>query len=252
MIGRVLGPLFLIAGGLLVWEVAVRIRDTPAWFLPAPSAVGRTLVEDRGLLAHHTWVTVQEITVGFLLALVAGSLLAVLIDASRTVERTLYPLVIGSQAIPIVALAPLLIVWFGYGLLPKVLVTALVAFFPITVGAVDGLRATDREVIALLRTFGAGRWRRFVIARLPSALPSLFSGIKVGIAVSVIGAVFSEYAGSKAGLGYLMNISSGRLLTARVFACVAILIVLAVSLFLLASLVERLLTPWRRYVTEER
>lgn len=252
VIARVLAPLALLAAGVAAWEVWVRVDDTPAWFLPAPSAVGRTLHDDRGLLAHHTWVTVQEIAVGFAVALVAGVSVAVAIDGSRVVERALYPIVVASQAVPIVALAPLLIVWFGYGLTPKVVVTALVAFFPITVGVVDGLRSTDREALAMLRTFGAGRWRRFRLARVPSALPGLFSGVRVGVSLAVIGAVFGEYAGSKAGLGYLINISSGRLLTARVFACVVILAAVAVVLFAAVALLERLVMPWRGLVTEER
>ena len=252
VIARVVAPLTLLILAVTGWEVWVRLDDTPAWFLPAPSAIGRTLRDDRGLLAHHTWVTVQEIAVGFAVALVAGVLVAVAIDGSRVVERALYPIVIASQAVPIVALAPLLIVWFGYGLTPKVVVTALVAFFPITVGVVDGLRSTDREVLAMLRTFGAGRWRRFRLARMPSALPGLFSGVRIGISLAVIGAVFGEYAGSKAGLGYLINISSGRLLTSRVFACITILAALAVALFAIVAILERLLLPWRRLVTEER
>ena len=122
---------------LIGWEIAVRIDGTPEWLLPAPTAIWRSLVDDRGLLAHHAWVTLQEILVGFAVALVAGVLIAVAIDASGIVERALYPLVIASQAIPIVALAPLLLVWFGYGLLPKVIVIALVAFFPIVVTTTD-------------------------------------------------------------------------------------------------------------------
>lgn len=252
VIARIAVPLLLLVLAIAGWEVWVRLDDTPAWFLPAPSAVGRSLRDDRGLLAHHTWVTVQEIALGFAVALAAGVLVGVAIDGSRVVERALYPIVIASQAVPIVALAPLLIVWFGYGLTPKVVVTALVAFFPITVGVVDGLRSTDREVLAMLRTFGAGRWRRFRLARAPSALPGLFSGVRIGVSLAVIGAVFGEYAGSKAGLGYLINISSGRLLTSRVFACVAILAALAVALFAAVAALERLVLPWRRLVTEER
>lgn len=241
-------PLLVLTAGIAIWEIWVRIDRTPDWLLPRPSLIARTLVDDRGLLLHHTWVTVQEILVGFAVALVLGVLLAVLIDASPLTERAVYPLIVASQAIPIVALAPLLLVWFGYGLLPKVIVTALVAFFPIVVTTVDGLRSTDSEVLALLRSMGAGRWARFRLAKAPSALPSLFSGARIGISVAVIGAVFGEYAGANAGLGYLMNISSGRLLTSRVFACIVILAALAITLFALVSLVERLLLPWRRYL----
>lgn len=248
-VGRSAGPpLALILAAVAGWELWVRLAHTPAWLLPAPSAIARTIVNDRGLLAHHSRVTLGEVLIGFILALCAGVLLAVAIDASRTIERAVYPLVVASQAVPIVALAPLLLVWFGYGLAPKVIVTALVAFFPIVVTTVDGLRSTDRETLDLLRTMGAGGWTRFRLVKAPSALPSLFSGARIGISVAVIGAVFGEYVGAKEGLGYLMNISSGRLLTARVFACVILLALMAVLLFVFVIAVERLLLPWRRHL----
>jgi ABC-type nitrate/sulfonate/bicarbonate transport system permease component len=246
-----LAPLLLVALGLLIWELWVRLAETPAWLLPPPSAIARTLVDDRALLARHARVTLIEVVLGFALALVAGALLAVAIDASRTLERAVYPLVVASQTVPIPALAPLLLVWFGYGLLPKVLVAALVAFFPIVVNTVDGLRATDRETLQLLRSLGAGPWARFRLAKLPSALPSLFSGARVGVAVAVIGAVFGELVGASEGLGYLTTRAAADFNTARVFAAVVVLSALGVGLFALVALIERLLLPWRRYVVED-
>lgn len=241
-------PMALLLVGLLVWEVWVRVDHTPAWLLPSPSAIARGLIDDRGLLAHHGWVTLQEVLLGFAAALIAGVLLAIAIDGSALVSRAVYPIVVASQAIPIVALAPLLLVWFGYGLAPKVIVTALVAFFPIVVTCVDGLRSADRDALELVRAMGGGRLARFRLIKAPSALPALFSGARIGVTVAVIGAVFGEYVGSNAGLGYLMNISSGRLLTVRVFACIVVLATLAVGLFGLAGWLERRLLPWRRHV----
>jgi ABC-type nitrate/sulfonate/bicarbonate transport system permease component len=243
---RWIPPLAILAAVLLGWEIAVRVRDTPAWLLPPPSAIGRELWRERGLFAHHTWVTFKEVVLGFALGLVAGVALGIAIDGSAVLERALYPIVIASQAIPIVALAPLLLVWLGYGLMPKVIVTALVVFFPIAVSTVDGLRRVDPELLALLRSFRAGSWARFRLVKAPSALPMLFSGARIGVALAVIGAVFGEFVGAKAGLGYLMDVSAGRLLTARVFACIAILAALAVALFAVVSLLERLVMPWRR------
>lgn len=248
---RVIAPLLLLAAGVAVWEWRVRAEETPSWFLPAPSLIGRTLRADRDLLADHAWVTLREVLIGFAIALTAAILLAVLIHASEVFERAIYPIVIASQAVPIVALAPLLLVWFGYGLTPKVIVTALVAFFPITVGAVDGLRSADRETLNLLRTYGAARLRRFMMVNVPSAMPALFSGARIGIAVAVIGAVFGEYVGANAGLGYLMNVSSARLQTERVFAAIVVLAAMAIALFALVALLERRVLRWRRYVTEE-
>ena len=152
---QIVAPILVLAAGVAVWQWRVEAEDTPSWFLPSPHLIGRTLIDDRGMLADHAWVTLREVLIGFAIALVAGILIAVLIHISPILERAIYPIVIASQAVPLVALAPLLLVWWGYGLTPKVIVTALVAFFPITVGAVDGLRSADRETLNLLRTYGA-------------------------------------------------------------------------------------------------
>ncbi|MEA2526547.1 MAG: putative hydroxymethylpyrimidine transport system permease protein [Thermomicrobiales bacterium] len=244
----ILAPLLLLALALGAWEVWVRIDRTPRWFLPSPSAIARVLARDRILLIDNAWVTLREVLIGFALAVVAGVAIAIVIDASRIVSRALYPIVIASQAVPIVALAPLLLIWFGHGLLPKVIVTALIAFFPIAVNTVDGLRAADRETLDLLRTLGADRWSRFRLVKLPGALPYLFSGARIGIAVAVIGAVFGELVGAEAGLGHLMALSSANLRTDRVFASVVVLSIMAVGLFALVGLAERVALPWRRHV----
>lgn len=242
-----IAPLLLLLFAASVWEAWVRLDDTPRWLLPAPSRIARTLVSDRALLLEHSWVTLQEVLIGFAIAVVAGVALAILIDHVPVVAAAVYPLVVASQAVPIVALAPLLLIWFGYGLLPKVIVTALVAFFPIVVTTVDGLRSVDRDYLDLLRTMRASMFARFRIVTVPATLPAFFSGARIAIAVAVIGAVFGEYVGANAGLGYLMNISSGRLLTERVFACIVILALLSVGLFSLVGLIERRLLVWRRY-----
>jgi len=190
------------------------------------------------------------VLLGFGFALVVGVAIGILIDTSTIVERALYPLIIASQTIPMVVLAPLLLIWFGYGLAPKIIVAALIAFFPITVSTVDGLRSADREVMSMLRAFGASRWERFRMAKLPAALPAIFSGARIGIAVSVIAAVFGELVGASEGLGYLMQRDSSQFLTARVFASIFILALMGVGLFGLIGLLERLLLPWRRYTTD--
>ena len=228
------------------WEAWVRLRGVAAWLLPPPSAIAQALVDDRALLASHARVTLVEVLLGFALAVVAGVALGAAIDASPTLRRALYPLVVASQTIPLIALAPLFLIWFGYGLLPKVLVTALIAFFPITVGTVDGLRATDEDTRDLFASLGAGRWAYFRHAKVPAALPAILSGAKIAVAVSVIGAVFGELFGSSQGLGYLLQRSMSQFLTARVFASIAILSAMGVLLFLAVSAIERWLTPWRR------
>ncbi|MDQ3695136.1 MAG: ABC transporter permease [Chloroflexota bacterium] len=246
-----IAPLLLIAAGLAVWETVVRVRQVPSWLLPPPSAVAETLVVERALLFEHGIVTLSEVLLGFGLALIAGVLFAIAIDSSPALDRSLYPLLVASQTVPVPALAPLLLIWFGYGLLPKVLVTALIAFFPIVVNLVEGLRSTDPEVIAMLRTFGAGRWARFRLARLPSALPFLFAGARIGVAVAVIGAVFGELVGARAGLGYLLTRAMAQFQTERVVAAIFLLSLMGVGLFAIVAVSERLLLPWRRDVESE-
>jgi putative hydroxymethylpyrimidine transport system permease protein len=243
-------PLLLIALFFVIWEIAVRASDTPAWMLPRPSAIWEAFLDNRALLWRHTQVTLLAVVLGFGVALVTGVTIGIAIDSSIILERAIYPLIIASQTIPMVVLAPLLLIWFGYGLTPKIIVAALIAFFPIAVSTVDGLRAADGEMLAMLRSFGANRWERFRIAKLPAALPSIFSGARIGIAVCVIAAVFGELVGSSAGLGYLMQRDSSQFLTARVFASIFILSLMGIGLFGLISLAERVLLPWRRHITD--
>jgi ABC-type nitrate/sulfonate/bicarbonate transport system permease component len=239
----------LLAGGILAaWEIAVRVTGTPIWLLPPPSAAARSLIVDRDILLPNAMVTLWEVLLGFALALVSGIALGVAIYHWSTLNQVLYPLIIASQTVPIPALAPLLLVLFGYGLFPKILVTALVGFFPIVVNTVEGLRATDRDVVNLLRTFGASRWTVFRLAKFPSSLPSIFAGAKVAVAICVIGAVFGELVGAKAGLGYLMTRSIAQFETPRLVAAIFLLSVIGTALFGAVSLVERLVLPWRKFV----
>jgi ABC-type nitrate/sulfonate/bicarbonate transport system permease component len=249
---RWLLPFGILLIGFTFWEIAVRVADTPRWMLPPPTAILRSFRDDRGLLFDNARVTLLEVVLGFFYALVTGVAVGIAIASSRILERAFYPIIIASQTIPMVALAPLLLIWFGYGLTPKIIVTALVCFFPIAVSTVDGLRAVDRDVIAMLRTFGAGRWMRFRLASIPAALPSLFSGIRIAITFSVIGAVFGELVGASEGLGYLMQRAAAQFQTARVFAALFILAGMGVGLFALATLAERLILPWRRFLIEDR
>lgn len=245
------GASVLILVGLLVaWEAWVQVGNVPRWQLPAPTAIAQELVNSWDLLWGHTLVTLQEVVLGFLAALLTGLLLAAGIAYSRVLERSVYPLVIASQTIPIIAIAPLLLIWVGYGIAPKVIVVALISFFPISVNTVDGLRSVDPDMLNMMRTLGASRWQIFTKLQVPASLPQMFTGIKIGVAVSVIGAVIGEWVGASAGLGYLMTYSQPLFLTARVFAAIVVLSVMGIALFLVASLLERLMLPW--YHTEKR
>jgi len=238
-------PAALIVLVLLgIWEGYVRLWAVPKWLLPAPSVIIMTLVVSRELLLDHTLVTLLEVVVGFGLSLLSGVLLACGIAASRTLERALYPFVIASQMVPIIVIAPLLLIWVGYGLTPKIIVVALTAFFPIVVNMVDGLKSVDPDAVNLLRTMGASHWQIFVKVQVPTSLPFLFSGLRVAMAVSVIGAVIGEWVGSSQGLGYLMIRSKPQFLTERVFAAIVILSVMGLALFVLVGVIEKLAIPW--------
>jgi len=239
------GPAALIVLGLLgIWESYVRLWAVPKWLLPAPSVIAMTLIGSRALLLDHTLVTLLEVVVGFGLSLLCGVLLACGIATSQTLERALYPFVIASQMVPIIVIAPLLLIWVGYGLTPKIIVVALTAFFPIVVNMVDGLKSADPDAVNLLRTMGASRWQIFVKVQVPTSLPFLFSGLRVAMAVSVIGAVIGEWVGSSQGLGYLMIRSKPQFLTERVFAAIVMLSVMGAALFVLVGIIEQLVIPW--------
>ena len=245
-------PLALLVGMVTFWEIAVRATDTPAWLLPAPSDVGWSLVADREILLPNALVTFTEVLLGFAFAVVSGIAFGVAIYYSSTLDRLLYPIIIASQTVPIPALAPLLLVWFGYGLLPKVLVTALVGFFPIVVNTVEGLRSTDPDVVNLLRSFGASRGKVFRLAEFPSSLPFVFAGARVAIAICVIGAVFGELVGAKAGLGYLITRAIAQFETPRLVAAIVLLSAMGTGLFAVVGFVERIVLPWRKYTTASR
>ncbi len=249
-LARWLGPALLLVALIAVWQGFVVLFDIPAWKLPAPSAIAAELVASRALYLKHTWVTLMEVMLGFGAALGTGVLLATLIAYYRTLQRAVYPLVIASQTIPIIVIAPLLLIWVGYGIAPKIIVVILIAFFPITVNTVDGLRSVDADMVNMMRTLGASRWQIFTKVQVPTAMPFLFSGTKIAVTFSVIGAVIGEWVGASAGLGYLTRISVPLFLTARAFGAVVVLATMGISLFVSVALLERLLLPW--YHTEQR
>jgi putative hydroxymethylpyrimidine transport system permease protein len=247
---RVLLPLAVVVALLALWELAARwdviadALDIKPFLIPAPSDVAQSLWEDRSLLAHDAWVTVQEVLLGFAIALVLGFAFAIALHLSDTLRRAFYPLLVASQTIPVIAIAPILVVWLGFGLGPKLAIIALVCFFPITVNTLDGLRSVDPELPRMMRTLDATRAQTLRRVEVPSALPYLLSGAKIAAVVSVIGAVFGEWSGADEGLGHLILVAQGQLQTARVFAAVVVLSALAILLFGGLALVERRLAWW--------
>lgn len=240
----ILPPLVFSLLFLAAWQAYVTIFDVSDAALPSPTEVVQALQDESQLLIDNTWITVQEIVLGFLLALVVGVGLGILLRSSRLVERAVYPWLVVSQLVPIPAIAPVFVIWFGFDLRPKILVVALVSFFPIVVNTIDGLKAVEPELVNLMRTLRAPRWRIFLSAQLPAAMPFIFSGMKIASALAVIGAVFGEWVGASEGLGYLILVFNNQTDTAAVFAVVTVLAVIGIGLFALISLVERLALPW--------
>jgi NitT/TauT family transport system permease protein/putative hydroxymethylpyrimidine transport system permease protein len=239
----VIAALLLLAG-LGAWEAIVRAGLVDDLILPAPTQVLDSLWTDRGLLASDLWVTGYEVLIGLAAAIALGAVLAVAMHLSPLARRALRPLVIGSQAIPIPVVAPLIVLVLGFGLAPKVLLVALVCFFPVAINLYDGLRDADPDARRLLRSLQASRWQALRLVEAPSALPAAFTGMKVAAAVAVIGAVFAEWAGADAGLGRTLLTANGQLETARAFAATLLLFLLAVGLYGAFAALEHRVVDW--------
>ena len=238
------------AVGLLLWEAAVRLNGLPAFILPLPGAVWRRFVAVLldGRLFWHAGITLGEVLGGLALGLAAASVLGYFIAKSPALERLLAPYIVASQAVPVVAIAPLLVIWFGAGLRSKVLIGALIVFFPILINTVVGVRSVEPDLRDLMRSLRAGRWQTFLKLELPAALPILLGGLKVGATLAVIGAVVGEFVGADRGLGFLINFGRGQYDTPLVFVAAAALVAIALGLYGLVSLLERRLLAWQREV----
>jgi putative hydroxymethylpyrimidine transport system permease protein len=249
---RWVAPFALLVVFLGVWEASVRLWDVKPFILPAPSQIATTFGQNLPLLLQHGAVTLFEIVLGLLLGSLGGILLAVFVFYSPLLDRALYPFIIGSQMIPIFAIAPILIVWMGYGLWPKVTVAALISFFPLVVNVSDGLREPSEEAVDLFRSLGATRGQIFRKLRWPACLPLMFSGLKVSATLAVVGATIGEWVGSHEGLGYLMLQSNARLRMSMVFAAIVMLAILGLLLFGAIRIIERRVVHWRPTGTHSR
>jgi putative hydroxymethylpyrimidine transport system permease protein len=234
---------------VLAWQGVASLESVDDLTLASPVETWEALRADWTLLWDNAWVTLVEVLLGLAIAIVAGVGLAIGMHLIRPLRDAAYPLLVASQAIPIVVLAPIFVLAFDYGIGPKLAIVALICFFPITVNLLDGLRSVEPELIKLMRSFGASRVRTLRSVELPSSLPFLFSGLKVAATVSVIGAVFGEWAGADEGLGRLVLLGNTQLQTPRVYAGIVILTLMAVGLFGLVTLAERVACPWRKEQT---
>jgi NitT/TauT family transport system permease protein len=244
-------PIILVIILIVVWDLAIRILKIPPYQVPPPREVLVTLFKEGPELLAQTWPTTVATLWGFALSVAVGIPLAMLIAGSRTVEDYLYPLLVFSQSIPKVAIAPLFVVWFGFGLLPKVLSAFLLGFFPVVVSAVQGFKSVDPDMLDLARAMEANAFQTFRIVRFPHALPAIFSGLKVSITLAIVGAVVGEFVGSNSGLGFVLQRSIGNFELPTMFAALLILAVLGVILFWMIEQAERLLVPWHSSQRQE-
>jgi putative hydroxymethylpyrimidine transport system permease protein len=239
-----IGPTIVFIALLVIWQLVVRGLDVKSYLAPAPTDVFDAFKEDGTELRENAWVTLKEMVFGFGIALVAGVAIALLLHLSRTIRQAVFPLLVGSQAVPVVVIAPILVVIFGFGLMPKLVIIALICFFPIVVTTIDGLESADSEAKNLMMTLNGSRWDTLRRVDIPGALPMFFSGTRIAATYAGIGAVFGEWAGASAGLGFMIQQQTATLNTAAMFAAVVVLCVMSLALIGLVSLVERLAAPW--------
>ena len=245
---RLIAPFITFVGLLVLWGLATRVFDWPIWLVPSPLDVADALWEYRDFLPRQFWVTFVETIAGFGLAIAIGVPLAVAIAASPILEMTIYPILLALNAVPKIAIAPILVLWMGFGPAPKIVVALLLCIFPIVIGTATGLKATPPEFVELARSLTAGRRQLFLKVRFPAAMPHIFVGLKVAISLAVIGAVIGEFVGSSEGLGWVILNSQSNLNTPLAFAAMALLAVMSIGLFYALVAIERLFVPWAEHV----
>lgn len=233
-----------LAIAFALWEVAVWLTNIPAYLIPAPSMILKRLIADWAIILPHTWVTSGEVLIGFGAAIVISIPTAAILSQFRILERAAYPLLVATQTIPKVAIAPLLVIWFGFGVLPKVIITFLICFFPILIDSLAGFSSLSKEVSWLGRSMGASQLQMFFKIKLPGALPHIFAGLKVSSTLAIVGAVVGEFVGADQGLGYLLIAANGQLDIELAFCVLVVLTALGILLFTSTELGERLLLPW--------
>ena len=250
--GKILYPLAGIIMFLLIWQMVASFLINKEWLLPTPGAVVVAFGENLPLIWHHSLYTLAEAGLGMVLGIIVSLGIALLMALSPAIKKTLYPLLLGSQMVPIIVLAPLFIIWFGYGTLPKVLVVILICFFPMTINILAGLNAADKETLAFYRSMGMNDRQLFRMIRLPLALPHFFSGLRISAVYSVMGAVIGEWLGAQAGLGLLLIRAQNAFNLPFVFAAILAIIIWSALIFAVVKLAESRCLKWRKYLTEDK
>ncbi len=245
-IGYSLLSLFSMVMLLILWEAAVRINNVPQWLLPAPSKIFNTIIDIWQMLLFHSTVTLLETAYGYLLSIILALFIAFLLDHVSVLKQAVNPVLVISQTIPLIVLAVLLPLWFGWGMLPKIMIVTLVCFFPITINLLKGLDSADPDQLSLFRSMGASRWETFKIVKFPASMPAFFSGLKISATYSIMAAVISEWVGAQRGLGYFMTIQQKNFAIDRVLAAVVVICILSLLLVKIVDIIEYWLVPWNR------
>jgi len=241
---KALPPLAIVAVVAVIWQLWEPLTGQPDFIVPPLSDVLSTTIDNTDLLMRQAWVTLREVVIGFVLAISVAWMFGVVIHHSRNARTALYPLLIASHAVPVLAIAPLIVVWFGFDIKSKVIIVALVSFFPMTINTIAGMAQLETDAVQLMRSFGATSWQVFWRARFPASLPYTFTGLKIGASVAVIGALVGEWVGSLRGLGPLMLNANQTFNTSLLFSAVIYLAAMGIGMFLLVVVVERLVIPW--------
>lgn len=231
---------------LLLWETLVAWKDTPMWLLPAPSQIFQAILEFKSLLFIHTMTTLSEALAGYFLAIALAFIIALILNNSTWLKKGFYPLLVVSQTIPLIILAVLLPIWFGFGMMPKIIIVIIVCFFPIVINLMNGLDSVDIDQLNLFRSMGAKPLATFFIVKLPAALPAFFSGLRISATYSIMAAIISEWVGAKQGLGFFMTLAQKSFRIDQVLAAVTIICLLSLLLVKLIDVAEYILVPWNR------
>ncbi|SEQ27106.1 NitT/TauT family transport system permease protein [Faunimonas pinastri] len=243
--GRISPAVWTIIALLVIWEVGVRVTHTPEFVLPSPSRIAEEFVAYWPRLLVQSTYTVAEILIGFVCSVLIGVPLAVLVTYSRFADRAIYPLIVTSQTVPKVAIAPLMVAWFGYGVTPKIVIVVLLTFFPIVINSVVGLKASSAEMLYLARSMGANSWQTFWKFRLPQAMPNMFAGFKLATVMAVIGAIVAEFVGSDVGLGYVIQVAGSSFNITRQFGAIVMISIIGMIFFMAMEWAEKVIVPWK-------
>lgn len=239
-------PLIVIICIIIIWEAATKLFNVPIYKLPGPSSIIKVFKTTWRLILSHTYITVFEAMVGLLISIVVGLVFAFFMSRWKIIRRILYPLMVISQTVPIIALAPLILIWFGFGVFPKILIVVLVCFFPISMNVTEGLISADKDMIDLMKVMGASQYKIFKEVKLPSALPQFFAGLKIAATYSIMGAVIGEWLGAKSGIGIFMTRSIASHRADMLFAAVTVVVILSIGIFKIVEIAEKIIIPWNK------